>query len=213
MKYYQIINIFNQTGLSPEDLSVRLGVGSMTIRRWQAHLDRDVPKRYRVIVIEGIHQLLIDGLLNSESAEVSSVLASAPNLAFKAVLKQLNVSVDEMAMSPDCHQDLVWMVLSKIGMNVRYQNIVNMKRSHVESFKKMGKQWKSIIQSLIKVLDSKQIRGIDKVIAYGALFYLLMPIDLIPDYIPGIGLVDDFGILGFAVAFYNSRFLSILGKV
>ena len=35
----------------------------------------------------------------------------------------------------------------------------------------------------------------DKAIVYGALGYFILPIDLIPDYIPVIGLSDDFGVL------------------
>jgi uncharacterized membrane protein YkvA (DUF1232 family) len=43
-------------------------------------------------------------------------------------------------------------------------------------------------------------------VAYGALFYLILPFDLIPDSIPVFGYVDDFGILGFAVAYYARKF-------
>jgi uncharacterized membrane protein YkvA (DUF1232 family) len=42
----------------------------------------------------------------------------------------------------------------------------------------------------------------DKFIAYGALFYLLTPIDFIPDNIPFLGFFDDFAILGFAATYY-----------
>ena len=38
----------------------------------------------------------------------------------------------------------------------------------------------------------------DKAIVYGALGYFILPIDLIPDYIPVIGLSDDFGTLIYA---------------
>ena len=38
----------------------------------------------------------------------------------------------------------------------------------------------------------------DKAIIYGALGYFILPIDLIPDYIPVIGLSDDFGTLIYA---------------
>ncbi len=35
--------------------------------------------------------------------------------------------------------------------------------------------------------------------AYGALGYLILPVDLIPDWLPGIGLTDDFGAITLAV--------------
>jgi uncharacterized membrane protein YkvA (DUF1232 family) len=74
------------------------------------------------------------------------------------------------------------------------------------SFKKMGKEWRVRMSSLWTVLNSDELHTFDKCVAYGALFYLLMPFDLIPDSIPVIGSMDDFIILGFAVAYYVKRF-------
>lgn len=38
----------------------------------------------------------------------------------------------------------------------------------------------------------------DRVVIYGALFYLISPIDIIPDVLPG-GLIDDFGVIVWAL--------------
>jgi uncharacterized membrane protein YkvA (DUF1232 family) len=35
---------------------------------------------------------------------------------------------------------------------------------------------------------------------YGALGYLILPIDFVPDILPVVGFVDDLGVLGFAIA-------------
>ena len=43
-------------------------------------------------------------------------------------------------------------------------------------------------------------------VAFGALFYLICPFDLIPDAIPVIGYADDFIVLGIAVLYYRKRF-------
>ena len=40
---------------------------------------------------------------------------------------------------------------------------------------------------------------LDKPIIIGSLGYLISPLDLIPDYIPVIGLMDDVGVLAWAV--------------
>jgi len=53
---------------------------------------------------------------------------------------------------------------------------------------------------------SKKIGLMGKIIAYGSLFYLLDPLDLIPDNIIGFGLIDDFAILGIA-AIYCGKLL------
>ena len=51
---------------------------------------------------------------------------------------------------------------------------------------------------LYYTLGSNTLSLKDKAIIYGALGYFILPIDLIPDYIPVIGLSDDFGALIYA---------------
>lgn len=43
------------------------------------------------------------------------------------------------------------------------------------------------------------------VILVGALIYFLMPIDAIPDFIPGIGFLDDAGVIAMALAAVKSE--------
>jgi uncharacterized membrane protein YkvA (DUF1232 family) len=64
----------------------------------------------------------------------------------------------------------------------------------------------------MKVLNSRDLHTFDKLVAYGALFYLLCPFDLIPDYVPVFGYMDDFIVLGFAVAYYVKRFPFLFTK-
>ena len=51
---------------------------------------------------------------------------------------------------------------------------------------------------LFYTLQSGNLSLKDKAIIYGALGYFILPIDLIPDWIPVIGLSDDFGTLLYA---------------
>ena len=51
---------------------------------------------------------------------------------------------------------------------------------------------------LFYTLQSGNLSLKDKAIIYGALGYFILPIDLIPDWIPVIGLSDDFGTLMYA---------------
>jgi uncharacterized membrane protein YkvA (DUF1232 family) len=46
----------------------------------------------------------------------------------------------------------------------------------------------------------------EKLSAYGALFYLITVFDLIPDTIPVFGVLDDFAILGIVTAYYLRKF-------
>jgi uncharacterized membrane protein YkvA (DUF1232 family) len=43
------------------------------------------------------------------------------------------------------------------------------------------------------------------VLLVGALVYFLMPIDAIPDFIPGIGFLDDAGVIAMALAAVKSE--------
>jgi uncharacterized membrane protein YkvA (DUF1232 family) len=42
-------------------------------------------------------------------------------------------------------------------------------------------------------------------VAYGALYYLLCPLDLIPDNVPVFGLMDDYCVLGLAASHYAKK--------
>lgn len=53
---------------------------------------------------------------------------------------------------------------------------------------------------LYYVLKSKSITAKDKTLIIGALGYLILPLDLIPDVIPALGLTDDLAALMFALS-------------
>ncbi|AMQ08472.1 hypothetical protein AZE41_07190 [Sporosarcina psychrophila] len=52
---------------------------------------------------------------------------------------------------------------------------------------------------LFYVAKSPEVPKSTKMIIVGALSYLIFPIDLIPDFIPVVGLVDDAGVIAAAV--------------
>ena len=47
------------------------------------------------------------------------------------------------------------------------------------------------LRLLYGLLTDSRVNNIDKLVVAGAIAYILMPIDLIPDFIPFIGEVDD----------------------
>lgn len=53
---------------------------------------------------------------------------------------------------------------------------------------------------LYYALKSEDTPAWAKAVITGALGYFILPIDLIPDVIPGVGFVDDFGVLAAALA-------------
>jgi uncharacterized membrane protein YkvA (DUF1232 family) len=61
------------------------------------------------------------------------------------------------------------------------------------------KQLPQYLQLLWGLMTDRRVAGIDKMLVAGAIAYILMPIDMIPDFIPFIGEVDDLYLLMVAV--------------
>src|SRR6478752_7734730 len=57
------------------------------------------------------------------------------------------------------------------------------------------KQFPAYLRLLGGLLTDRRVSSLDKLMVAGALAYIVMPIDLIPDFIPFIGEVDDVYIL------------------
>ena len=206
MNFYQLTAVLAETKLSPEQLAPTLGVGSMTVRRWKSEPGKkQLSKTYERSVIEGFYQLLIDGHLSSKSRVVQDAIDSSPSLSFQAALNSLGVAEDIQAPS-DSHEDKMAVILSQIGSSEKRRKQVDASKSKLHALKKMGQEWAKRISMMMEVIRSAKLSTLDKLVAYGALFYLICPFDLIPDQIPIIGYVDDFAILGFAVAYYVRKF-------
>src|SRR6476661_3236551 len=61
------------------------------------------------------------------------------------------------------------------------------------------KQFLMYLRLLGGLLTDKRVSALDKMLVAGAMAYILMPIDLIPDFIPFLGEVDDLYLLLFAL--------------
>ena len=64
------------------------------------------------------------------------------------------------------------------------------------------------LRLLYGLLTDSRVNNIDKLVVAGAIAYILMPIDLIPDFIPFIGEVDDVFVMILAI----ERLISHAGK-
>jgi uncharacterized membrane protein YkvA (DUF1232 family) len=61
------------------------------------------------------------------------------------------------------------------------------------------KQLPSYLRLLGGLLTDKRVSTVDKLLVAGAMAYIVMPVDLIPDFIPFIGEVDDVFVLVMAL--------------
>ena len=70
------------------------------------------------------------------------------------------------------------------------------------------KQFPAYLRLLGGLLTDRRVAMLDKLLVAGAMAYIVMPIDIIPDFIPFLGEVDDLYLLIFAL----QRLISNTGK-
>lgn len=61
------------------------------------------------------------------------------------------------------------------------------------------KQLPSYLRLLGGLLTDRRVSGVDKLLVAGAMAYIIMPVDMIPDFIPFLGEVDDVFVLVMAL--------------
>jgi uncharacterized membrane protein YkvA (DUF1232 family) len=199
-------------GLSPEHFGERLGIAGMTLRRWRkSPPDGDLPKKYETALIDAMSQLVAEGKLNPDSPSVKAILKERTNLSISSALKNLGLTFEDLKSSsarPDAMED----VLSRIGMDSERQRQVDRSGKAYAYFQKLGRSWQTRIKVLRWVVTSTELSLTDKLVAYGALFYLISPVQLLPNYIPVVGLLDDYAVIVMAVTYYMRRFGPMLEK-
>jgi uncharacterized membrane protein YkvA (DUF1232 family) len=213
MRYGQLIILLNESGLSPERLSSRLHISNLTYRRWPKRPKQDeIPKSYDRAIAGGIYQLLSEGQLRHDSKAVATFMESNLPEFFAAATEQFNLPADLLSNRVIAHQDKMAMVLSHIGNNDGIRRRVDGGAALIQKFTLWGAEWKDRITLLQRVVRDKKLSLVDKLVAYGAFFYLILPMDLIPDSVPVFGYVDDFGVLGFAAAYYIKKYPDLAAK-
>ena len=209
MKYGQVIALLNETRLSPENLVEWLSISNSTYRRWlKEPPGSKFPKQYESNVAAGVYKLLDNKLLSYESERVNKFVEGHMPEFFQAAVGRLDSS-DDLFSEGSTHQDKIIAVLSNLGNSNKIRQQVDNSSKKILKFSEWGTAWKQRIKLMTSVIVSKNLTLVDKLVAYGALFYLILPFDLIPDSIPVFGYVDDFGILGFASVYYIKRFPKI----
>lgn len=205
-----MLELAEEAHLSPEKLAGILGISGMTLRRWRSKPpERELPKLYERAFETGIEQLVVDGYIAPDSKLARSVMASSDQVSFQARIKALGISESVMKRKGNV-SDTLMMGLSEIGTPAARIQEVDRSQKKISGFSKLGVDWKERITGLLSVIRSPDLTIMDKFVAYGALFYLLAPFDLIPDTIPVFGLLDDYAILGLALAYYMARYPNLI---
>jgi uncharacterized membrane protein YkvA (DUF1232 family) len=206
MKYGEVLGLLDEAGFSPENLAKFVSVSNSTYRRWQKEPLGDVfPKEYESNIASGLYKLLENKSLSFDSPRVNSFVENHIPEFFQAAVGRLTIS-GEIFAEDFSHQDKITSILSNLGNSSTIRSRVDKATRKLKTFLEWGAAWKYRIKLLMDVTRSRELALVDRLVAYGALFYLILPLDLVPDSIPVFGYVDDFGILGFATAYYCKRF-------
>lgn len=195
-----------ETAYSPEDLGKVIGVSGMTLRRWlKKPKDAKIPRVYVPAIRDACYRIISDGRLSPDSPTVRAILYESSSGEYRAALRSLGLGTGFEADRAGSEEQIL-SGLFQIGSQLEKRAEVEDNAKKVFSFKTLGEEWSARITTLWNVIHSKKLSFPDKIVAYGALFYLVTPVDFIPDHIPFFGLLDDFGVLGIAVAYYVKRF-------
>jgi uncharacterized membrane protein YkvA (DUF1232 family) len=196
-----------EADLSPEELGSRLGLSGMTIRRWIAgDLSEELGPLYTAAIRETVLRLVLEGRLEASSKTFKRVLAEYEPLNQSAALRLLGVSPESMlnakSLGEADQEEQILDSLVQIGSSHERRTHVDENLKEIGAFKNFGREWLRRVQLLKTVIGSRRILSVDKLAAYGALFYLLTSFDLIPDFMPVVGFLDDFAVLGIAAGYY-----------
>lgn len=199
-------SLLKETGLSPEQLGRRIQLSGMTLRRLLKQPDAaKLPEGYDPLVRQGVYGLIIEGLLKPEAEVAKLVVSASPSQSFEAAIHALGFRPDEMVLGGS-YPDQVLIGLSEIGASPQRQEEVRGGRKVLARFRDLGSDWAQRVGTLRRVVASRKLTQMEKLSAYGALFYLITVFDLIPDTIPVFGVLDDFAILGIVAAYYVRKF-------
>lgn len=210
MTYAQLFAMIKDAGLSGEEAARRLGISHMTLHRWRARPGhRRVDPIYERSFETSAYEWISEGLLPVTAPTARALFARPGTQAFTAALRNLGLTTDSLA-GPAGDTGVMVEALTRIGQSAEVRGEVDGNLDHLAEYGKQGEDWRDRLRAMLAVVRSGHLSLTDKLVAYGSLFYLLTPFDLIPDLVPGFGLLDDFAVLGLATAFYARRFPSLI---
>lgn len=205
MTYKQLLDLLATAAVSPEKASAELGVSGMTLRRWRDKpAGAELPELYRRAFEPTVRRLLGEGALHPEDPAVVAAL-TAPEEHFSKSVMAMGITHDILEQA-DKHHNTIFVGLARLGQDEKRQAQVKASARMLARFKEMGGDWRKRLDDLEAAVRSTELSGLDKLVAFGALFYLITPFDLVPDAIPVFGLIDDFILAGVAALYYRKKF-------
>jgi uncharacterized membrane protein YkvA (DUF1232 family) len=200
----QLFDFLVESNLTIDQMAERIGISGMTLRRWKKDQPNDetLPSLYEKSFIDVVYQSVSEERISQNSETVKALVQNGHYMSLPIAQNYLGITAETLKSAEQNDTKLLLQSLVNIGESQSKQKEVDGSGKMLATLAKMGKEWKRRITILYEVIRSKELLSSEKLVAYGALFYLICPFDLIPDNIPVIGYLDDFIVLGFAVAYY-----------
>lgn len=197
----QLSELLHVSKSSPEEFGARMGISGMTLRRWiKSHANKPLDSSYNSQMQKAVYELIAEDRISQDNPIAQLVIDLEPPAHLKASLHTLFGNMQTKA--PDS-EDAWISALHQIGTRTQHvQAVDKMSAKSWKRFFTFGAMKTKRIEKMLSVIKDKNLPSVTKGVAYGALFYLLTPFDLIPDNIPGIGFLDDFGALELAASYY-----------
>lgn len=190
--------ILEESKTSPEELSRYFRISNMTLRRMLSKSDKTViSAEYHANFREGVLALIRDQKIEPQSKSAQNFMLDSSQRFTEPIFSILGLPVSTKEV-PIVGEAQVKETLITIGSSPQRQKQVTESIKDIMTFSKQHKTFASSIQSLLAAISLKAEASPHKAIAFGALFYLLMPMDFAPDYIPAFGLMDDLGVVTIA---------------
>lgn len=206
MKLAQLFAMIKKADLSPEQFASYLGISGMTIRRWQEqNPENEVPELYKVALVKTVENLILEGFLKFDDVEVLPFLQNRDVDNIKLNLQTLGLDLDELRTLEAKNEADIYSALEKVGESTHRQAQVMSRLGDVLNISNLRTEMKESILSLVQVIKEKRHEGRHALVAFGALFYLIAPLDLIPDAVPIFGFVDDFSMLNLSALYYANK--------
>jgi uncharacterized membrane protein YkvA (DUF1232 family) len=209
MTYADLWKLVSESRISTEKAAEYIGISGMTLRRWKSRpLDQDLPTLYANTCTIAVYHLIAEGLLPPDSAVGLQIIADAGDRFLRPMCEVLGLPRDFFKHAAHDSEAMV-AGLSQIGASPERQKAVKKKEDLILTFVSWGEAWRRCITGLHRVLRSEELSPADKQVAYGAFFYLITPLDLIPDAVPAIGYLDNFAVLSMALMHYERHFAEL----
>lgn len=207
MNTSHLLTLQKESRLSPEQLAKHLGISNMTVRRWiKKSPSHKLPVFYDHCFQDAVCALIVEGKLSADGEIAQAVHRQNQFQSVGLALKSLNISEECLFGPPHTSEnERLLTALTQIASDQKKISFVKKNLERITQFSKKSGQWAEYIKTLQTAIFSKKLEMHEKLIAYGSFFYLLCPLDLVSDFIPAVGYLDDLAILGIASSFLAGK--------